>query len=228
MPLPTYAELFYGLQLTEEQQAYANSIFDKRLTFVNAKSGSGKTTIAVGCAKIMHEEAKKKGNPLGKPLLYIFSPVQEKAMGFRKGDQEEKEAEYLQPLKDALVAIDENPLQVMLSKDMLMGKMNSDSVWVEAKSHVFARGTNIIGKTVIIDEAQNFTRGELKKILTRIHDDCNVIVIGHTGQIDLPKEDTSGFAPYLNYFSKKHYCNALELTKNFRGELSQDADDFTW
>lgn len=228
MPLPQSAELFYGLPLTEEQQAYADSIFDKRLTIVNARSGSGKTTVAVGCAKIMHEQAKRNGNPLGKPLLYIFAPVQEKTMGFRPGNQEEKEVEYLQPLKDALVEIDENPLQVLLSNDMLTGKLNGDSVWVEAKSHVFARGTNIKGKTVIIDEAQNFTRGELKKILTRIHDDCTVIIIGHTGQIDLPKEDTSGFEPYMRYFSKKHYCNTLELTKNFRGELAQDADDFEW
>jgi phosphate starvation-inducible protein PhoH len=228
MPLPTYAELFYDLPLTEEQQVYADSIFDNRLTIANAKSGSGKTTVAVGCAKIIHEEAIKAGNPNGKPLLYIFTPVQEKAMGFRKGDQEEKESEYLQPLKDALVEIGENPMQVLHSKDMLLGKINADNVWVEAKSHVFARGTNIKGKTVIIDEAQNFTRGELKKVLTRIHDDCTVIIIGHTGQIDLPDAKKSGFEPYMTYFSKKHYCQCVVLTKNFRGELAQDADDFEW
>jgi phosphate starvation-inducible protein PhoH and related proteins len=228
MPLPKHAELFFGLDLTEEQQRYADSIFDKRLTIVDAKSGSGKTTIAVGCAKLIHEQAKKN-NPFGKPLLYIFAPVQEKAMGFRPGNQETKEEEYLQPLKDALLEIGENPAQVIFNEEMLKDKKpNLDNVWVYAKSHVFARGTNIKGKTVIIDEAQNFTRGELKKILTRIHDDCTVIMIGHRGQIDLPDPKKSGFVPYMEWFKDKHYVQVLELTKNFRGELAQDADDFNW
>lgn len=229
MPLPTQAELFYGLPLTEEQLKYANSIFDKRMTWANAKSGSGKTTVAVGCAKLIHEQAKKAGNPNGKPLLYIFSPVQEKAMGFRPGNQATKELEYLQPLKDALIEIGENPAQVLYDEDAVMARQQSvDNVWVKANSHIFARGTNIKDCVVIIDEAQNFTRGELKKILTRIHDTCTVIVIGHTGQIDLPDPKKSGFEPYMQYFSKKHYVSTCILTKNFRGELAQDADDFEW
>lgn len=228
MPLPRHAELFYGLPLTDEQKVYANSIFDKRLTIVDARSGSGKTTVAVGCAKIIHEQAKKAGNPNGKPLLYIFAPVQEKAMGYRPGNQREKEEEYLQPLKDALLEINENPAQVIFTEEMLEGKASMDNVWVYAKSHIFARGTNIKDRVVIIDEAQNFTRGELKKVLTRIHDSCTVIIIGHRGQIDLPNESKSGFVPYMEYFDGKHYAQVLQLTKNFRGELAQDADDFTW
>ena len=229
MPLPRHAELFYGLPLTEEQLNYANSIFDKRLTIVDAKSGSGKTTVAVGCAKLIHEQALKAGIDGGKPLLYIFAPVQEKALGYLPGGVEEKTEEYLQPLKDALLEIGENPTQVIFREEMLEGKKpNIDNVWVTALPHTFARGTNIKGKTVIIDEAQNFTRGELKKVLTRIHQDCTVIIIGHRGQIDLPKADVSGFVPYMEWFRNRDYVGVYELTKNFRGRLAQDADDFTW
>lgn len=229
MPLPKQAELFYGLPLTQEQRNYANAIFDKRMIWVDAKSGSGKTTVAVGCAKLLHEQAKKAGNPLGKPLLYIFAPVQEKALGYLPGNVEEKTEEYKQPLIDALTEIGENPAQVIFSEKLLEGKKpNLDNVWVTAMPHTFARGTNIKGKVVIIDEAQNFTRGELKKILTRIHDDCTVIIIGHRGQIDLPNPDKSGFVPYMIYFADKAYVWQGVLTKNFRGELAQDADDYHW
>jgi len=106
--------------------------------------------------------------------------------------------------------------------------MINDKAWVEAKSHTFLRGGNIKGSTVIIDEAQNLTRGELKKVLTRIHPDTTVIMIGHDGQIDLKKPEKSGFTPYLEHFSGESYVKVVELTKNFRGPLAQKADELTW
>lgn len=212
--------LFFGMKakLTNEQAVYLDSIFDNRLTFVNARSGSGKTTLAVGAAKL-----------LGKPLVYIFAPVEEDKMGFRPGDQHEKEAEYLQPLKDALLEVNENPEQAIFDPETLgKAKNGVDDSWVFPMSHIFARGTNIKDSTVIITEAQNFTRGELKKVLTRLHDSCTVIVEGHEGQIDLDDPRKSGFVPYMNHFSDEEYVGIVELTVNFRGEISRKADELTW
>lgn len=233
MPLPREAELFFGLELTPEQKFYADTIFDKRLTIVNAISGSGKTTVGVGCAKL-----------LKKDLVYIFAPVEEGKMGFRKGTQQEKESVYVQPLVDALLEIGENPLQAIYNEDIMSDayfnktlkkakakKGDNDimkDVWVFPKPHVFARGTNIKDKVVIIDEAQNFTVPELRKVLTRIHDNCHVIMIGHTGQCDLANPKLSGFKPYIDYYATKPYAQYCELTKNFRGELATDADLLEW
>ncbi len=214
-PLPESAELFYGLNLTEEQRTYVDSIFDNRLTIVNARAGTGKTTLAVGAAKI-----------LGKPLIYTFSPVEEGAIGHTPGTAEEKESKYITPLLDALAEIGEDArfaIKRETNPDMI-----NDKAWVTAKSHTFLRGGNIKDHTVIIDEAQNFTRGELKKVLTRIHDSSTVIMIGHDGQIDLKKPEKSGFTPYLDHFKDEPYAKAIELTKNFRGELAQKADELTW
>ncbi len=214
MPLPTDNLLFgYAHKLTDEQKEYVDSIFDKRLTIVNARSGTGKTTLAVACAKI-----------IGKPLLYTFSPVEEDKLGYTPGSVEEKESKYTQPLKDALLEINEDPFKVIASEDNV-DNLKQGNCWVEAKSHVFARGTNIKGKCVIIDEAQNFTKSDLRKLLTRIHDDCTVIMIGHTGQIDLPREQDSGFKPYIEHFRKKDYSHVCELSWNFRGVLANDADE---
>ena len=56
-------------------------------------------------------------------------------------------------------------------------------------------------KVVIVDESQNFYFDELMKVLTRIHDNCKVIVIGHDGQNDLINNpERSGFVPYLKWF----------------------------
>ena len=217
MPLPKNNMLFgFASKLTEEQQVYVDSIFDKKLIFVNAPSGSGKTTLAIACAKL-----------LDKPLLYIFSPVEEKKMGFRPGNQETKELDYIQPLKDALIEIGEQPERVIYNEDNFENVKNGN-VWVYAKSHIFARGTNIKDKTVIISESQNFTRGELKKILTRIHDSCTVIVEGHDGQCDLPDPKKSGFTAYIEHFKDEEYVSVVNLTKNFRGIISRKADQLTW
>jgi phosphate starvation-inducible protein PhoH and related proteins len=215
MGLPKSAELFYGLNLTEEQREYLDSIFDNQLTIVNAKAGTGKTTLAVGAAKI-----------IGKPLYYVFSPVEEDALGYTPGEVEEKEAKYLVPLLDALKEIKEDHRFALYRED------NPEHIrkvaWVHAKSHVFVRGSNIKNATVIIDEAQNFTRGELKKTLTRLHDTCKVIVIGHDGQIDLENPEKSGFVPYLEHFEDEPYAKVVELTKNFRGKLARHADELKW
>lgn len=192
-----------------------DSIERYRMTIVNARSGTGKTTVAVGAAKL-----------LGKPLLYTFNPCEEDKLGFTPGEVEEKEAKYLIPLKDALKVIREDfDTAVFREKYGDSKSFFNQKSWIEAKSHIFARGTNHSNKTIIIDEAQNWTRHDLKKMLSRIHDDCKVIVIGHIGQIDLPDPSLSGFERVIEHFGSKHYCNVVELTKNFRGELSLDADD---
>lgn len=217
MPLPKNNMLFgFAEKLTNEQREYVNSIFDRQLTVVNAKSGTGKTTLAVACAKLV-----------GKPLVYVFSPVEEKAMGFRPGTQAEKESEYLTPLKDALLEIGEVPDKVIYNEENVEA-LKAGHVWVHPMSHTFARGINLKDKTVILAESQNYTRGDLKKILTRIHDSCTVIIEGHTGQCDLADPSKSGFAPYIEHFRNEPYCKVVELHVNFRGKLAQHADSLEW
>jgi phosphate starvation-inducible protein PhoH and related proteins len=217
MGLPKNNLLFgYEPKLTDEQRDYVDSIFDNQVTIVNARAGSGKTTLAVASACV-----------IGKPLIYIFSPVSEGKMGFRPGTQEEKEAEYQQPLIDALLEIGEVPAKVVYNPDN-MDAQKSGTVWVYPRSHIFARGTNIKDSTVIIAESQNFTKGELKKVLTRIHDSCTVIIEGHTGQNDLPNPEKSGFKPYIEHLANEPWVHVCELNVNFRGKLSTKADQLEW
>jgi phosphate starvation-inducible protein PhoH len=148
-------------------------------------------------------------------------------MGYRPGTQQEKEKEYLTPLKDALLEIGEIPDKVIYDPDNL-DAMKAGHVWVYPMSHTFARGINLKDKTVILAESQNYSRGDMKKILTRIHDSCTVVIEGHTGQCDLPDPRKSGFAPYIEHFRGESYAKVVELTVNFRGRLSQHADRLEW
>ncbi|MGG3987503.1 PhoH family protein [Bacillus smithii] len=218
MPLPK-DNLFFGYanKLTKEQKEYVDSIFDNQFTIVNAKAGTGKTTLAVMAAKVLQRE-----------LIYVFSPVEEKSLGYTPGTVEEKEEKYIVPLKDALLEMNEDPSKAIISEEKIDNLKNGNA-WVKAMSHVFARGTNIKGnKILIIDEAQNFTRGELKKILTRVHDEVKVVMIGHDGQIDLKDPKKSGFIPYLEHFKNEPYAKVCTLTKNFRGYLANHADELKW
>lgn len=218
MPLDKNS-MFFGFadKLTEEQKVYVDNILDKKVIFCSARSGSGKTTLAVACAKL-----------LGKDLVYVFSAVEEKTLGFRPGTTKTKEKDYITPLLDALYEINENPSQVIFDEDNI-DNLKNGNVWVYPMSHTFARGTNLKNKTVIIDESQNFTRGELKKILSRIHDDCTVIVIGDPNQCDLKdKKEKSGFIPYLEHFNGESYVAVCELTRNFRGVISAKSESLTW
>lgn len=159
-------------------------------------------------------------------MIYTFSPVEEGSIGHTPGTVEEKEAKYIQPLLDALAEIREDARFAIKSEknpDII-----NDQAWITAKSHTFLRGSNIKDSTLIIDESQNLTRGELKKVLTRVHDTTKVIMIGHDKQCDLKDAKKSGFIPYLEHFRDEPYAQVCELNRNFRGELAQRADELTW
>lgn len=213
MPLPKSAELFYGMTLTEEQKVYADSICDKKITFAQARPGSGKTTVALGVSKV-----------LGKPVHYIFPTVEEGALGFTTGDEKQKEAKYLTALHDAIHAIGDKPLHAISNEKFeFMNKGNGG--WIHAYSHNYMRGGNLKDCIVLIDEAQNFTRRELRKVLTRIHDSCHVVVMGDVNQCDLKNPADSGFLPaMLVYEQAPHIASVVALTKNFRGEISTLAE----
>lgn len=203
---------------TDEQLALLDDILndDVQIVFVNSKSGTGKTQLAVLSAYALFLKKKKE-------MLYIVSPVEEDKMGFTKGDLKEKESKYMTPLHDALETMGQLP-EYAIKDDRLIEEQKDKEVWCETKTHVFVRGSNIVNKTLIIEEAQNFTTNDLQKVLTRVHDNTKVIVIGHDGQIDLKHKGKSGFTRYIEHFEKYPRARKHDLHRNFRGDLSQFAD----
>lgn len=211
--------VFYGMMLDDEQAAFVKAIKDmsKTIVFCDAPAGTGKTTLAMGAANILVQD---KRNEL-EGIVYIVSPYGEQKQGYLPGSITEKSEVYYEPAYQAMVEVGMNINSCVYSESMISKKKGE--AFVKMLTHTYLRGTNLQKKVVILDEAQNYTVAELKKVLTRIHDTCKVIVIGHTGQIDI--RGGSGFQKYLEHFQDQEKCAVCRLTTNHRGWLSTYADE---
>lgn len=209
---------FYNFILDEGQENFIQAVKSTKNTivFCNAKAGTGKTTLAMGVANLIVKDSRNDIDG----IVYIVSPYGEQKQGFLPGSVTEKSEVYFEPAYQAMIECNMNPNSVVCSESMTSKKKGE--AYVKLLTHTFLRGTNFSKKVIIIDEAQNFTVAELKKVLTRIHDDSKVIVIGHTGQIDI--EAKSGFAKYIEHFRNYEDGEICELTVNHRGKLSSFAD----
>ena len=213
--------MFYGLELDDEQRLFRDSIWDTNhlIVFCNAKAGSGKTLIATATGNLMVEYGLYHG------LVYICSPYGEDRQGFLPGTLVEKSEPYFEPFYQALkkIRVDAN---IVSCEDIV--NLKNGTGYIECMTHTFLRGVNFENKVIIIDEAQNFSFMDLKKTLTRISDSCKVIVIGHDKQCDIKTaEPENAFVKYLQHFKNEEHCAICHLTKNYRGWISQKADEAT-
>ena len=209
---------FYDMTLDDEQAAFVAAIKDqsKTIVFCDAPAGTGKTTLAMGAANILVQDRR---NDLD-GIVYIVSPYGEQKQGYLPGSITEKSEVYYEPAYQAMIEVGMNPNTDVCGESMTSKKRGEG--FVKLLTHTYLRGTNLQKKVVILDESQNYTVAELKKVLTRCHDSCKVIVIGHTGQIDI--RGGSGFARYLEHFQNQERCAVCRLTTNHRGWLSTFAD----
>lgn len=210
-------DMFFGLTLNEGQQVFRDAIMseDKQVVIANAVAGSGKTLIATACARMLQAYHGYDG------VVYVFSANQEQALGYRPGTTEEKIGDYLQPLEDALIKLNEEPDKAISSTDTI--KMGT--AWIDARPSTFLRGVNFNHKVVIIDECQNFTVPEIKKVISRCDDACKVILIGCSAQIDI-SADRSCFERLIQYLGAYDFVKVCHLPISYRGRLCEIADNF--
>ena len=211
---------FYGMILNEEQKVFAEAIWnpEKLIIFCDSKAGTGKTTVAVGVANMLVQYGLYNG------IVYIAAPVQEEKLGYMPGDLQDKVSLYFDPLYQALIKLNINPNTAI--NQLNIENQKNGTGYIDTITHVFLRGQNFENKVVICEESQNLYYDELKKVLTRIHDNCKTIVIGHSGQCDLyHNPEQSGFAPYIEHFRNEPYAQICTLTKNYRGKVSTHADE---
>ena len=149
----------------------------KELVFAIGPAGTGKTYLAV--AKALSEIMQKKYRK-----LVITRPVVEagESLGFLPGDLAQKISPYLRPLYDAMESI--------LSFDAVT-KLEEAGV-IEVAPLAYMRGRSLDHCYIILDEAQNTTREQMKMFLTRIGEHSRAIVTGDVTQVDLPNKSASG------------------------------------
>lgn len=208
-------DIFYGLDLNEEQKVFKEEIMgdEHNVVIADATAGSGKTLIAVACANILCKTEKYKS------ALYIFPTVEESSLGYRPGNTTEKEADYLEPLYDALLKIKEVPHQA-ISSDI---SEKNGTAWITARSATFLRGVNFENKVVIIDECQNLSVPIIKRIISRCYDNCKVIILGCQAQMDVPI-NKSGFKQLIDHMEDFETSVKCELPISYRGKLAMYID----
>lgn len=159
------------------QQHYVRRILDNDINFGIGPAGTGKTYLAVACAV----EALQKDRV---SRLILVRPAVEAGenLGFLPGDLAQKIDPYLRPLYDALYE--------MLGFDAVT-KLAEKNI-LEVAPLAYMRGRSLNDSFIILDEAQNTTRAQMKMFLTRIGFGSTAVVTGDTSQIDLPKGSQSG------------------------------------
>ena len=175
---------------TINQKKLVDAVKENALVFAIGPAGTGKTFTAVALAVSALKQKEVKKIILTRPAVEAGENL-----GFLPGDLKEKLDPYLMPLYDALKEM--IPLEKL--KELI------DEEVIEIAPLAFMRGRTLDKAFVILDEAQNTTKMQMKMFLTRMGKTAKFIVNGDLSQIDLPKKQSSGLA------------FALESLKNVTG-----------
>ena len=164
---------------TVGQKHYVDAIRKNPVTFGIGPAGTGKTYLAV-CLAVQAMKQKQ----VEKIILTRPAVEAGEKLGFLSGDLQTKVDPYLRPLYDAL--------QEMLGLETYSKFMERGSI--EIAPLAYMRGRTLSGAFVILDEAQNATREQMKMFLTRLGDGSKMVVTGDVTQIDLPSGKSSGLS----------------------------------
>jgi phosphate starvation-inducible PhoH-like protein len=162
---------------TPNQELYLEAIRQNDLVFAIGPAGTGKTYLAVAAAVHLLKTGRVRRVILARPAVEAGEKL-----GFLPGDLREKVNPYLRPLFDAL--------NDMMDYSTIRRFMDSDVV--EVVPLAFMRGRTLNNSVIILDEAQNTTKGQMKMFLTRMGQGSKLVVTGDVTQIDLPDATESG------------------------------------
>jgi phosphate starvation-inducible PhoH-like protein len=162
---------------TPNQKRYIDGIRNNDVVFGIGPAGTGKTYLAVAMAASALVTGQVRSIILTRPAVEAGEKL-----GFLPGDLAQKVNPYLRPLHDAL-------------NDMVGAEKCQDLIErgvIEIAPLAFMRGRTLSNAFIILDEAQNTTREQMKMFLTRIGFDSRAVITGDITQVDLPIKQHSG------------------------------------
>jgi phosphate starvation-inducible PhoH-like protein len=168
------------------QAAYIRGMRSYDISFCIGPAGTGKTYLAIAEALrlVLSKNLRK---------LVLTRPVVEagESLGFLPGDLAQKINPYLRPLYDAMESL--IPYEVIHRME--------ETRAIEIAPLAYMRGRSLNDCVVILDEAQNTTKEQMKMFLTRIGQGARAVITGDTTQIDLPRRTDSGLLHAVSVLS---------------------------
>ena len=169
------------------QVSYLEALTRHELVVAIGPAGTGKTFLAVASAlRAVLSRQKRR--------LVVTRPVVEagESLGFLPGDLAQKVNPYLRPLYDAMDAL--------VSSETL--RRMEETRTIEIAPLAYMRGRTLSDSYVILDEAQNATREQMKMFLTRLGESSRAVITGDITQIDLPRRQESGLIHIMSVLSE--------------------------
>jgi phosphate starvation-inducible PhoH-like protein len=167
---------------TPTQRKYIRAIRKNDIVFGVGPAGTGKTYLAVAAAVAHFKKGKINRVILTRPAVEAGEKL-----GFLPGTLQEKIDPYLKPLYDALFEmIEPEKVNSFLERNIF-----------EIAPLAYMRGRTLNDAFIILDEAQNTTREQMKMFLTRLGFGSKVVITGDITQIDLPSKEKSGLVEAL-------------------------------
>jgi len=193
---------------SENQKKYFDFLQKKDIVFAIGPAGTGKTFIAVAKAVAALQEGKVKKIILSRPAVEAGEKL-----GFLPGDLKEKVDPFLRPIYDALYE--------MLPYDQVEKKILNNTI--EIAPIAFMRGRTLEDCFIILDEAQNTTKTQIKMFLTRLGKNSQMVIVGDITQIDLISKEESGLIDALKKLNSIIEIGSIKLNEKdvVRHELVQ-------
>ena len=179
------------------QKKYIDSVLKNTVTIGVGPAGTGKTYLAVAAAVAAFREQQVNRIILTRPAVEAGE-----RLGFLPGDLQSKVDPYLRPLYDALFD--------MLGAETYQRYLERGSI--EVAPLAYMRGRTLDDSFIILDEAQNTTREQMKMFLTRMGFNSTMVITGDITQIDLPTDKTSGLKEAVRVLKNVEGIGLCELT----------------
>ena len=181
------------------QKDYIKTIQAKPVTIGVGPAGTGKTYLAVAAAVSAFREKEVSRIILTRPAVEAGE-----RLGFLPGDLQSKVDPYLRPLYDALFD--------MLGPETYQKYLEKGSI--EVAPLAYMRGRTLDDSFIILDEAQNTSREQMKMFLTRMGFGSKVVITGDVTQIDLPSDKPSGLKEAMKVLDGVEGVGICRLTQN--------------
>ncbi|WP_019538045.1 PhoH family protein [Proteiniphilum acetatigenes] len=186
------------LARTANQKKLVEAFDENDMVFAIGPAGSGKTYTAIALAVRALKTKKIRKIILSRPAVEAGEKL-----GFLPGDMKEKIDPYLQPLYDAL----EDMIPPLKLKEYIESKI------IQIAPLAFMRGRTLNDAVIILDEAQNTTKPQIKMFLTRLGLNGKMIITGDITQIDLPHSQQSGLIHSMQVLKGIKGIGTVEFNK---------------